>query len=195
MFGRLGIVHRANGLAARHQVQFAQQMLRQRLGQRLVMQQTEYRLDPLLHHTRVHASPLNLLGHAVIGAQASGTGVHSIPHAQLRELGVGYVETVTKDGRLSKNDVFGILLIGFLNVLQTIEPHKVNDSVPVRKVRHDATFASDAFLFERENLATHLHIRHVGSKFVAIVKTTAVDVLRGELHEQVAIGRNPHVLL
>ena len=71
-----------------------------------------------------------------------------------------------------------------------LKPDEIQNVVPVGEMCHEASLATLSFLLVAQDLASHLHERHLGRQFMDIVQARPVDVLVGKVVEEITERRD-----
>ena len=91
------------------------------------------------------------------------------------------------DGRLAEDDIVGVHLQVFRQLLYTYEPHEVDNSRAVGEVGYDSLLARSLLkLLEAEDVSLQLDVGHLARQLADGVDAAAVDVFVGIILQQVA---------
>ena len=103
-------------------------------------------------------------------------------------LGMGDGVSAIEEGRLAKDEVFLPEGIEVANDMQSLEPDKLDRPRAVGEVGHEALLAPLSELLVVTDVAAQLDAGELATQLTDLVSTRAVDVLGGEVEQEVLVG-------
>ena len=97
---------------------------------------------------------------------------------------VGAVE----EDRLTEDEIPLPRDVALADVGHRAEPYQLDRARAIGEVRDETLLTSLAHLLEVADIALQLHVGHLASELTDLVDARAVDVLRGEVMQEVEVG-------
>ena len=98
---------------------------------------------------------------------------------------MGDVDAPVERARPPEHDIVRTRLVNRHDILDAVEPHQVDDALPVGEVGHQAAFPPLAFRVETQDLPADLHVGHVRCQLMDVIQARAVDMLVREGIKQI----------
>lgn len=109
--------------------------------------------------------------------------------------GMCYVIAGSEKNRLAENDISPSFLQFVAYVLDTLEPNQLYASRTVRETSRQPLAPSFAHLGEVAKDTAQLDIGHIGAYLPYGIKSTPIDIAKGEIMEKIQIGTYFYFLL
>ena len=142
-------------------------------------------VEELAHLTAIQPSAGELLGEGIDGHEATADlcGLRL-----LVDLGVADAVGAVEEDGLTEDEIPLPRDIALTDVGHGAEPYQLDRACAIGEVRDETLLTSLAHLLEVADIALQLHVGHLASELTDLVDARAVDVLRGEVMQEVEVG-------
>ena len=142
-------------------------------------------IEELTHLTAIQPSAGELLSEGIDGHEATADlcGLRL-----LIDLGVADAVGAVEEDGLAEDEIPLTRDVALADVGHGAEPYQLDRARTIGEVRDETLLTPLAHLLEVADIALQLHVGHLTSELTDLVDARAVDVLRGEVMQEVEVG-------